>query len=149
MSGAPTRTRFARLYGPRDLRLEVADVPAPGDGEVLLKMAAGGICGSDLHYYQDGGFGPVRVREPIIPGHEASGRVAVLGAGVSGLAIDDLVAVNPSQPCGTCRFCGEGLLSTALTCASWAVQCVSPTHRVCSAIGWWFRPSNVIPQARR
>jgi L-idonate 5-dehydrogenase len=103
------RTRLARLYGPRDLRLEVADVPAPGDGEVLLKMAAGGICGSDLHYYQDGGFGPVRVREPIIPGHEASGRVAALGAGVSGLAIDDLVAVNPSQPCGTCRFCGEGL----------------------------------------
>ncbi|ASP95469.1 alcohol dehydrogenase catalytic domain-containing protein [Sinorhizobium meliloti] len=109
MSGAPMRTRLARLYGPRDLRLEVADVPAPGDGEVLLKMAAGGICGSDLHYYQDGGFGPVRVREPIIPGHEASGRVAALGASVSDLAIDDLVAVNPSQPCGTCRFCGEGL----------------------------------------
>ncbi|MGK9202754.1 L-idonate 5-dehydrogenase [Sinorhizobium sp. M4_45] len=109
MSGAHMRTRLARLYGPRDLRLEVADVPAPGDGEVLLKMAAGGICGSDLHYYQEGGFGPVRVREPIIPGHEASGRVAALGAGVSGLAIDDLVAVNPSQPCGTCRFCGEGL----------------------------------------
>ncbi len=81
----------------------------PRDGEVLLKMAAGGICGSDLHYYQDGGFGPVRVREPIIPGHEAAGYVAALGAGVSGLAIGDLVAVNPSQPCGTCRFCREDL----------------------------------------
>ncbi|MDK1385842.1 L-idonate 5-dehydrogenase [Sinorhizobium sp. 8-89] len=103
------RTRLARLYGQRDLRLEVAEVSAPGEGEVLLKMAAGGICGSDLHYYQDGGFGPIRVREPIIPGHEASGHVAALGAGVSGLAIGDLVAVNPSQPCGTCRFCGEGL----------------------------------------
>ncbi|MCZ4094088.1 L-idonate 5-dehydrogenase [Sinorhizobium psoraleae] len=103
------RTRLARLYGQRDLRLEVAEVSAPGEGEVLLKMAAGGICGSDLHYYQDGGFGPIRVRGPIIPGHEASGHVAALGAGVSGLAIGDLVAVNPSQPCGTCRFCGEGL----------------------------------------
>lgn len=103
------RTRFARLYGQRDLRLEEADVSPPGEGEVLLKMAAGGICGSDLHYFQDGGFGPVRVQEPIIPGHEASGRVAELGSRVSSLAIGELVAVNPSQPCGHCRFCREGL----------------------------------------
>ncbi len=103
------QTRFARLYGRRDLRVEEAPVAPPGPGEVLLKMAAGGICGSDLHYYQDGGFGPVRVREPIIPGHEASGHVAALGAGVTGLSVGDLVAVNPSRPCGACRFCREGL----------------------------------------
>ena len=70
-------------------------------------MAAGGICGSDLHYYQDGGFGPVRVREPIIAGHEASGRVVQTGAGVT-LAPGTLVAVNPSQPCGTCEYCQKG-----------------------------------------
>ena len=52
--------------------------------------------------------------------------------------------VNASE-----AIAGKDSLSTASTCASWAVQCVSPTHRVCSAIGWWFRPSNVIPQARR
>jgi L-idonate 5-dehydrogenase len=103
------RTRLTRLYGQRDLRVEAADVAEPGEGEVLVKMAAGGICGSDLHYYQDGGFGPVRVREPIIPGHEASGHIAALGSGVSGLALGDLVAINPSQPCGACRFCREGL----------------------------------------
>ncbi|KEQ05683.1 L-idonate 5-dehydrogenase [Pseudorhizobium pelagicum] len=103
------QTRFARLYGQRDLKVEDAPVPSPQAGEVLLKMAAGGICGSDLHYYQDGGFGPVRVREPIIPGHEASGHVEALGDGVSGLATGDLVAVNPSRPCGSCRFCREGL----------------------------------------
>ncbi|MFC3162970.1 L-idonate 5-dehydrogenase [Ciceribacter thiooxidans] len=102
-------TRLARLYGRRDLKVEAAPVAPPGPGEVLLKMAAGGICGSDLHYYQDGGFGPVQVREPIIPGHEASGHVAALGAGVTGLSVGDLVAVNPSRPCGTCRFCHEGL----------------------------------------
>jgi L-idonate 5-dehydrogenase len=102
-------TRVARLYGQKDIRVESLETPQPGEGQVLLKMAAGGICGSDLHYYQDGGFGPVRVREPIIPGHEASGHVEALGAGVSGLAIGDLVAVNPSQPCETCRFCNEGL----------------------------------------
>ena len=103
------KTRLARLHGRTDLRLEVAEVAPPADGEVLLKMAAAGICGSDLHYYQDGGFGPVRVREPIIPGHEAAGYITALGAGVSGLAIGELVAVNPSQPCGACRFCREGL----------------------------------------
>ena len=103
------QTRLVRLYGQTDLRLETAEVARPGNGEVLLKTAAAGICGSDLHYYQDGGFGPIRVREPIIPGHEASGYLAALGAGVSGLAIGELVAVNPSRPCGTCRFCLEGL----------------------------------------
>ncbi|PDT83306.1 L-idonate 5-dehydrogenase [Sinorhizobium sp. BJ1] len=109
MVGAIRQARVARLYGRRDLRMEVTEVAEPGEGEVLLKTATGGICGSDLHYYQDGGFGPVRVREPIIPGHEAAGRVAALGAGVSGLMIGELVAVNPSQPCGTCRYCQEGL----------------------------------------
>jgi len=103
------RTRLARLYGAGNLKIEEAPVAAPLQGEVLLRMAVGGICGSDLHYYQDGGFGPVRVREPIVVGHEASGYVEALGSGVSGLAVGDLVAVNPSQPCGHCRFCRDGL----------------------------------------
>lgn len=100
-------TRVARLYGTRDLRVETEELPPLGPGEVLLRMAAGGICGSDLHYYQDGGFGPVRVREPIIAGHEASGHVEAIGAGVdpAALAPGMLVAVNPSQPCGQCRYC--------------------------------------------
>lgn len=102
------KTRVARLYAQRDLKVEEADYAPPGPGEVLLAMAAGGICGSDLHYYQDGGFGPVRVREPIISGHEASGYVKALGDGVEGLTIGQLVAVNPSQPCGNCRFCDIG-----------------------------------------
>lgn len=102
------QTRLARLYQKGDLRVEMDTVPAPGPGEVLLKMAAAGICGSDLHYYQDGGFGPVRVREPIIPGHEASGRVNQTGEGVD-LKAGTLVAVNPSQPCGHCEYCVTGL----------------------------------------
>ncbi|WEX74458.1 L-idonate 5-dehydrogenase [Sinorhizobium numidicum] len=133
------QTRLARLYGQRDLKLEVADVGEPGDGEVLLKMAAGGICGSDLHYYQDGGFGPVRVREPIIPGHEASGHVAALGANVSGLAVGDLVAVNPSQPCGSCRFCREGL---AIHCLN--MQFMGSAMRLPHAQGM-FRDWLVVP----
>ncbi|ACE94142.1 probable zinc-dependent alcohol dehydrogenase protein (plasmid) [Rhizobium etli CIAT 652] len=102
------RTRLARLYQKGDLRIETDSVSAPGPGEVLLKMAAAGICGSDLHYYQDGGFGPVRVREPIIPGHEASGTVERTGEGVD-LKPGTLVAVDPSQPCGQCEYCRKGL----------------------------------------
>lgn len=102
------QTRLARLYQKGDLRIETDTVPVPGPGEVLFKMAAAGICGSDLHYYQDGGFGPVRVREPIIPGHEASGIVSQAGDGVD-LKAGTLVAVNPSQPCGHCEYCEKGL----------------------------------------
>ncbi|WP_137131113.1 L-idonate 5-dehydrogenase [Rhizobium sp. FY34] len=102
------QTRVARLHAERDLRLEMLDIPDLRPGEVRLAMAAGGICGSDLHYYQDGGFGPVRVREPIVAGHEASGFVEALGEGVSGLVLGQLVAVNPSQPCGQCQYCRIG-----------------------------------------
>lgn len=101
-------TRVARLYGKQDIKVETQAMRQAGAGEVLLRMASGGICGSDLHYYQDGGFGPIQVREPIISGHEASGYIEALGEGVSGLAIGALVAVNPSQPCGTCHYCQVG-----------------------------------------
>ncbi|GAB5512099.1 MAG: L-idonate 5-dehydrogenase [Hyphomicrobiales bacterium] len=74
---------------------------------VRVAISAGGICGSDLHYFHDGGFGPIRVREPIILGHEASGRVVEVGDRVDSLRIGDLVAINPSRPCGDCRFCNQ------------------------------------------
>ncbi len=96
------------VHAPKDLRADDLREDAPGEGQVLLKMAAGGICGSDLHYYHHGGFGPVRLKEPMVLGHEVSGRVAELGSGVTGLAVGDLVSVNPSRPCGACRYCAEG-----------------------------------------
>ncbi|UHS59253.1 L-idonate 5-dehydrogenase [Agrobacterium vaccinii] len=101
-------TRVARLYGKQNLKVETQEFQPPGPGQVLLRMAAGGICGSDLHYYQDGGFGPIQVREPIISGHEASGYIEALGEGVSHLTVGSLVAVNPSQPCGKCHYCQIG-----------------------------------------
>ncbi len=76
------KTRVCRLYAKGDIRVETDEVAAPGPGQVLLRIGAGGICGSDLHYYQDGGFGPIRVREPIILGHEAAGTVEAVGDGV-------------------------------------------------------------------
>jgi len=102
-------------YGPKDLRVEEQEKPAAfGPNEVLLNIEAGGICGSDLHYYNEGGFGTVRIREPMILGHEVSGRVAELGADVDGLKIGDLVAVNPSQPCGSCEYCKDAVFIQCL-----------------------------------
>lgn len=95
-------------HAAKDLRLEDHPEPVPGPGEVLIDMAAGGICGSDLHYYNHGGFGTVRLREPMILGHEVAGRIAALGEGVEGLAPGQLVAVSPSRPCGACTYCAEG-----------------------------------------
>ena len=103
------QTRVCRLYGAKDLRIETEEVAAPGPGQVLVAVAAGGICGSDMHYMSDGGIGTIRVREPIILGHEASGRVMAVGAGVTGLTPGDPVALNPSRPCGDCAYCAEGL----------------------------------------
>ncbi len=95
-------------HAAKDLRLEDHPEPMPGPGEVLIDMEAGGICGSDLHYYNHGGFGTVRLKEPMILGHEVAGRVAALGEGVEGLAPGQLVAVSPSRPCGACNYCAKG-----------------------------------------
>lgn len=96
------------IHAPRDLRIEDKPDEAPGPGEVQVAIAAGGICGSDLHYYQHGGFGTIRIKEPMILGHEVSGHITALGSGVSGLEVGQLVAVSPSRPCGQCRYCEEG-----------------------------------------
>ena len=97
------------LHEARDLRVEERESGMPGPGEVRVRLAAGGVCGSDLHYFNDGGFGSVRLKEPMILGHEVSGHIAEVGPDVDGLAPGDLVAVSPSRPCGSCRFCFEGL----------------------------------------
>lgn len=108
------KTRVCRLYGQNDIRIDIDDITPPGPGQVLLRMGAGGICGSDLHYYQDGGFGPIRVREPIILGHEVSGTIDKIGSDVGHLRAGMKVAFNPSRPCGDCKFCRDGVFRHCL-----------------------------------
>ena len=92
-------------HGPKDLRIEERGTAAPGADEVAIAVETGGICGSDLHYYNHGGFGAIRIKEPMVLGHEFAGRVTTLGEGVESPSVGDLVTVNPSQPCGTCEYC--------------------------------------------
>ena len=101
-------------HGAEDLRLSdcVADPLGPTD--VRIRMERGGICGSDLHYFNHGGFGTVRLKEPMVLGHEVAGRVAELGADVTNLKVGDLVAVSPSRPCGDCVECHRGLPNECL-----------------------------------
>ena len=75
---------------------------------MLIRLGAGGICGSDLHYYFEGRNGSFVIREPLIPGHEASGVVAKVGPGVTRVKAGDKIAVSPSHACGHCDYCREG-----------------------------------------
>jgi L-idonate 5-dehydrogenase len=96
------------IYAAKDLRVESRDAPRPKAGEVLIEMQAGGICGSDLHYFNHGGFGPIQLREPMVLGHEVAGQITALGDEVTGLKVGQRVAVSPSRPCQTCEYCLKG-----------------------------------------
>ena len=87
--------------------LEIADLPVPalGANEVLLKVEACGICGSDVHGY-DGTSG--RRIPPIVMGHEAAGTVAALGSGVTDFAVGDRVTFDSTVYCGRCAYCARG-----------------------------------------
>jgi L-idonate 5-dehydrogenase len=102
------------IHAAKDLRIEEHAAETPGPGQVQVALAVGGICGSDLHYYNHGGFGAIRLREPMVLGHEVSGHVTVLGDGVTGLEVGQLVAVSPSRPCHACRYCREAMFNQCL-----------------------------------
>lgn len=96
------------IHKAKDLRIEETEVQTPNAGEVLVRIATGGICGSDLHYYNHGGFGTIKVKEPMILGHEVSGYIEEVGPEVEDLAVGDLIALSPSRPCNECQYCLEG-----------------------------------------
>jgi len=101
-------TLTCRIHGAKDLRLEDDGPFELAAHDVELKLGAGGICGSDLHYFHHGRVGAFVMREPLIPGHEASGIVARIGSGVTRVQVGDKVAINPSHACGQCDYCLDG-----------------------------------------
>lgn len=96
------------LFGAEDLRLVERPLAPLAPGMVRVRFGAGGICGSDLHYFRHGRTGDFQVKEPLVLGHELAGEVVELSDAAAGLHVGDRVAVNPSRWCGTCSYCREG-----------------------------------------
>jgi threonine dehydrogenase-like Zn-dependent dehydrogenase len=107
--------RAVVLHGPADLRVEQRPVPRPARGELLLRVTAAGICGSDAFFYAKGAGTPDRpVAGPLVLGHEFAGVVVDAGADVTGLAIGDEVASGAGVSCGACRPCRQGRTNLCL-----------------------------------
>lgn len=96
------------LVRPGEVVLERSPIPVPGPGEVLIEIAAVGVCGSDVHYFDHGRIADFVVEEPLVLGHEASGVIRAIGAGVTDREIGQRVALEPQQTCGRCRECLSG-----------------------------------------
>ncbi|HEY0217764.1 MAG TPA: L-idonate 5-dehydrogenase [Cellulomonas sp.] len=92
--------RAVVVHGPGDLRIDELPDPRPGEGEVLVAMEWGGICGSDLAYWRHGRSGTAELRHPLVLGHEVAGRVAGLGPGVDGVDVGQAVTFQPAELVG-------------------------------------------------
>ncbi|WP_326633076.1 NAD(P)-dependent alcohol dehydrogenase [Nonomuraea fuscirosea] len=103
-----TTMQAAVLRGIQQLAIEERPVPEPGPGEVLVKITAVGVCGSDVHYYQHGRIGDFVVEQPMVLGHESGGVVVGVGAGVDASPIGQRVSVEPGVPDLTCAECLAG-----------------------------------------
>ena len=100
--------RVAVLRGARDVAMERRAVPRPGAGEVLVKVSAVGVCGSDTHYFDHGRIGRFVVDQPLVLGHEAAGVIVELGPGTTGRHVGQRVSIEPGRPDFTCEQCLAG-----------------------------------------
>ena len=100
--------RCLYLNSIKNLTIEQEEVPEPSRGQVLVKIAANGICGSDVHFYNDGRLGNFVVTKPYIPGHEASGTVVECGENAIKFNKGQRVVIEPGIACGRCGVCKTG-----------------------------------------
>src|ERR1044072_1329099 len=100
--------KSVQLVAPRCMEVRDLEMPPdPGPGEVLVRIRAVGICGSDMHWYLDGGIGAHRAIYPQVLGHEPAGEIVAVGAGVD-LVPGQKVAIEPAITCGHCEHCLAG-----------------------------------------
>ena len=122
----PERMKAAVLHAINDLRIEEVEVPKiERDDEVLIRIRAVGVCGSDIHYYREGRIGKFVVTEPLILGHESAGEVVEVGSAVKHLKPGDKVAIEPGVGCRRCEFCHQGRYNL---CPDEAFMATPPTH---------------------
>ena len=98
----------AVLERPRRIELRELTVPSPGERELLIQVQSVGVCGSDVHYYEEGRVGDFVVRSPLVLGHEAAGVVAGAGPHAGRIQPGTLVAIEPGLPCRACPQCRAG-----------------------------------------
>jgi len=97
----------ATLFGPEDLRMVERPLDPLASGMVRIRFGAGGICGSDMHYYRHARTGDFVVTSPLVLGHEIAGEVVEIAGSAPGVKVGDRVALNPSRWCGHCKPCQE------------------------------------------
>lgn len=100
--------RCLYLTKTHELYIRKGEMPVCGDDEVLIQVKAAGICGSDIHYYKEGGLAHHEVEDDYIPGHEAAGIVLEVGKNVKDRKVGQKVCIEPGVPCRTCRTCEMG-----------------------------------------
>ncbi|MFF4214404.1 NAD(P)-dependent alcohol dehydrogenase [Streptomyces sp. NPDC001796] len=104
----PETMRASVLTGVGEIVMEERPVPRPQRDEVLIKVAAVGVCGSDVHYYREGRIGDFVVDAPLVLGHEVSGRIVAVGDDVDASRTGERVAIEPQRPCRVCGQCKAG-----------------------------------------
>ncbi|WP_053387080.1 NAD(P)-dependent alcohol dehydrogenase [Leucobacter japonicus] len=104
----PQQMRASVLLGTRELTIEQRPVPTPAADEVLVRVGAVGVCGSDVHYFREGRIGDFVVDGPLVLGHEVGGVIVAVGSGVDASRVGQRVAIEPQRPCGHCRECRIG-----------------------------------------
>ena len=108
-SNLPESMRTSVLVGVKNLTIENRKLPECASDEVLVKIAAVGVCGSDVHYFRHGRIGDFVVDGPLVLGHEVSGTIVAVGDSVGPSRVGQRVAIEPQRPCGKCRECRAGL----------------------------------------
>jgi len=114
-TAAPGTMRASVLTAARTLAIRELPMPTPGADEVLVQVAAVGVCGSDVHYYREGRIGDFVVTGPLILGHEAGGSIVAVGSDVAADRIGERVSIEPQRPCNACAQCRAGRYNLCLT----------------------------------
>jgi L-iditol 2-dehydrogenase len=104
----PTSMTASVLAAPHEIELRTVEVPALGPNQVLVRVEAVGVCGSDTHFYETGHIGDIVVKGDVILGHESAGTIVAVGSDVPGDRIGARVAVEPQTVCRRCEYCKRG-----------------------------------------